>query len=318
MNPTSYLLSAEQPWVRYNTLLNLEKLEASNTRVLKIKAEMLENTKIQRLIEECKAWPGQPLRRHNDAGHPIHKLAILADFGLVIGDPGLNEIINRVLSHYSEDGSFQSLLEIPERYGGKGTPEMSWMLCDSPTLLYCLQKFQVNNHRVDKATEHLLSLVDNNGWRCRTSMGFRGPGRISDHCPYANLISVKALAMNDKLRDSEEVRVGVEAQLEHWANRCGRKIYLFGIGTTFRRLKYPHVWYDILHVLDVLSIIPYAKEDTRFLEMLYLINCKQLEDCSFKPESVFRAFKDWSFGQKKVSSPWITYKVALINSRLVK
>ena len=279
---------------------------------------MLEHPKIQELIEECKTWPSKPLRRHNDAGHPIHKVAILADFGLDSGDPGINDIVRRVMSNQSEDGSFQSLLEIPIRYGGKGTPEMSWMLCDAPTLLYSLQKFGVNDPRVDEAVDHLLSLIENNGWRCRTSAGFRGPGRKADHCPYANLIALKALAENHKHRDSDMVRIGVDAQLDHWANREGRKIYLFGIGTTFRRLKYPHVWYDILHVLDVLSIIPYAREDPRFTEMLDTVNDKQLEDCSFKPESVWKAYKDWSFGQKKTSSPWITYKVALINSRLVK
>lgn len=162
----------------------------------------------------------------------------------------------------------------------------------------------------------ILSLVDNNGWRCKTSSGFRGPGRKADHCPYANLIALKALAENHKLRDSDEVQKGVDAQLEHWINRGGRKIYLFGIGTTFRRLKYPHVWYDILHVLDALSKIPYAHEDTRFTEMLDNVNRKQLDDCSFKPESVWKAYRDWSFGQKKASSPWMTFKVALINSRL--
>ena len=278
---------------------------------------MLEHHKIQELIEECKTWPSTPLRRHNDAKHPIHKFAILADFGLELDDPGINVMVQRVLSHQSEGGSFQSLLEIPIRYGGKGTPDMSWMLCDAPTLLYSLQKFGVNDRRVDEAVDHLLSLVDNNGWRCRTSMGFRGPGRKVDHCPYANLIALKALAENEKLLDSDEVQTGVDSQLEHWNNREGRKRYLFGIGTIFRRLKYPHVWYDILHVLDVLSMIPYAREDLRFTDMLDIVNGKQLKDSSFKPESVWRAYKDWSFGQKKVSSPWITYKVALINSRLV-
>jgi hypothetical protein len=114
----------------------------------------------------------------------------------------------------------------------------------------------------------------------------QGPGRKADHCPYANLITLKALAENHRQLDSEEVQIGVDAQLEHWTNREGRKIYLFGIGTTFRKLKYPHVWYDILHVLDVLSMIPYSQEDQRFLEMLDIVNRKQLEDRSFKPESV--------------------------------
>jgi hypothetical protein len=244
--------------VRYNTFHYLKKLGKTNLKISETKSEMLAHPKIKELIQECKTWPATPLKRHNDAGHPIHKISILADLGLELEDPGIIDIVTRVLSHQSENGSFQSLLEIPERYGGKGTPEMSWMLCDAPTLLFCLQKFMVKDRRVDEAVDHLLSLVDNNGWRCRTSSGFRGPGRKADHCPYANLVALKALAVNHRLRDSDEVQTGVDAQLDHWTNRDGRKIYLFGIGTTFKRLKYPHVWYDILHVLDVLSMIPYA------------------------------------------------------------
>jgi hypothetical protein len=301
--------------VRYNTYRFLKKLGRNNPKVSGLKAEMMRHPKIQGLIQECKAWPATPLKRHNDAGHPIHKISILADFGLELNDPGICDIVSRVLSYQSENGSFQSLLEIPERYGGKGTPEMSWMLCDAPILLFCLQKMKVKDRRVDDAVDYLLSLVDGNGWRCRTSSGFRGPGRKADHCPYANLIALKALAENPRLRDSEEVQKGVDAQLDHWTNRDGRKIYLFGIGTTFRRLKYPLVWYDILHVLDVLSVIPYALDDPRFTEILDIVNRKQLDDCSFKAESVWRAYKGWSFGQKKVSSPWITFKVACINSQ---
>jgi hypothetical protein len=127
---------------------------------------------------------------------------------------------------------------------------------------------------------------------------------------------MKALVENPKYFDSDAVRIGVEAQLEHWRNRSGRKFYLFGIGTTFGRLKYPHVWYDILHVLDVLSKTPYVKEDSRFFEMLNYVNRKQLDNGGYVPESVWRVFKDWSFGQKKESSPWLSYKIALINSRI--
>jgi hypothetical protein len=47
--------------------------------------------------------------------------------------------------------------------------------------------------------------------------------------------------------------------------------------------------------------------------MLSIINSKQQEDSSFIPESIWRAWEDWSFGQKKQSSLWLPYRVAMIN-----
>jgi hypothetical protein len=63
-------------------------------------------------------------------------------------------------------------------------------------------------------------------------------------------------------------------------------------------------------------MIPYVRDDPRFVEMLNYVNRKQLDNGGYVPESVWRVFKDWSFGQKKESSPWLSYKIALINSRI--
>ena len=49
--------------------------------------------------------------------------------------------------------------------------------------------------------------------------------------------------------------------------------------------------------------------------MLTIINDKQSEDGSFTPESVWRAFKIFDFGQKKISSPTLTYKITELNYR---
>ena len=43
------------------------------------------------------------------------------------------------------------------------------------------------------------------------------------------------------------------------------------MGTHFARLKAPLIWYDILHVLDVLTQFPWAWEDARLQEMVALV-----------------------------------------------
>jgi hypothetical protein len=51
--------------------------------------------------------------------------------------------------------------------------------------------------------------------------------------------------------DSGAVEVGNEVLLRHWARAYERKLFLFGTGSDFRKIKYPFVWYDILHVAKV-------------------------------------------------------------------
>lgn len=314
-DPTNYLLSCTDPWVLYNTYLNITE---EKTKAEKIKKILLKNPYILDLIDESCKWPGKPLIRHNDATHPIHKIALLADFGLQQNDSGINYIIEAVMSNQSKEGAFQSLISIPTIYGGSGLANLEWMICDAPTLLYSLLRFGVRDDpRIEDSINHILDLIEVNGWRCRTSIPkMRGPGKKEDYCPYGNLLALKALSQVPDFFNYEEVKTGVDSQLEHWENQNGRKIYLFGIGTTFKKLKYPYIWYDILHVIDILSQIPYAREDPRLFEMLEVVNNKQASNTTFTPESVWKAYKDWSFGQKKTSCPWITYKVTIINKRL--
>ena len=104
--------------------------------------------------------------------------------------------------------------------------------------------------------------------------------------------------------------------LWHWEHQNERKIYMFGIGTTFRRLKYPFVWYDVLHVVDVLSRFPFVRDDARFREMLGTITHQADEDGRYWPGSMYRAWAGWGFADKKQPSPWITFLVLRIQERL--
>lgn len=315
-DPVPYLLSSSEPWVRYNTLLNIAGTYPEEDEVHSAREDLLGHPAVTGLIEECGVWPDGALKRHNDAGHLIHKIGLLADLGLRVRDPGISEVADAILSHRSGEGMPLSNLLVSKSFGGDGVPGPGWMLCDAPLLIHALASFGLGGDpRVVEGAHLLSSLADDNGWRCRGSVpGFRGPGRKGDHCPYANLISLKALSMFPELRVSESCRRGVESQLHHWEER--RRIYMFGIGSTFSKLKYPNVWYDVLHVLEVLSRFPWARGDYRFLEMLELVNSKQGEGDGFVPESVWRAYRDWSFGQKREASPWLTYRIATINARM--
>jgi hypothetical protein len=88
------------------------------------------------------------------------------------------------------------------------------------------------------------------------------------------------------------------------------------MGTDFRKLKAPLVWYDILHVLDVLSLFPWLKQDARLLDMLDTLRSKADDQGRFTPESIWTVWKDWEFGQKRAPSRWLTFLAWRIVQRI--
>ena len=127
------------------------------------------------------------------------------------------------------------------------------------------------------------------------------------------MITLKALSCS-KYKDTEVVENGIDSHILHWENR--NRPHTFGIGSDFMKLKYPNIWYDILHVVDVLSRYPYAREYDEFWDMWERIKEKQLLEGGFVPESIWKAWSGWSFGQKKEPSPWMTLRILEIANRL--
>jgi hypothetical protein len=165
----------------------------------------------------------------------------------------------------------------------------------------------------------LLSLVEENGWRCTAApeLGkFRGPGKRSDPCPIATVLALKALAQVPELEDHPAAHKGAEMLLSQWEHRRERKFYLFAMGTDFAKLKYPFIWYDILHVADVLSRFSFVHRDTRFRQIVATISAKA--DCNgrYTAESMYQAWKSWSFADKKQPSPWLTFLALRIQKRV--
>jgi hypothetical protein len=323
----TWLLASDEPWTRYRTLVDLLGRPEDDVEVQTARRQMLAHPQVKGLIDKAATWPGFALKRHNDAKHPIYALSTLADFGLRASDPGMPRVIEAVMAHQSEEGAFQTKLRLYRRFGGIEGERWTWMACDAPTLVYALLAFGLGEDpQVQQAVEHLVGLVSENGWRCGAAaeLGkFKGPGRREDPCPIANVYALKALSQVPELIDSPATRAGTEMLLWHWGPQCQRKVYLFGIGTFFRRLKYPFVWYDILHVADVLSRFPFVHSDPRFQEMVKTITEQADEACPersrregrYTAGSMYRAWKGWSFADKKHPSPWLTFLVLRMQRR---
>jgi hypothetical protein len=210
-------------------------------------------------------------------------------------------------------------MNIPESFGGSGEDMWAWALCDAPVTLYSLLKLGLGaDARVRKSLEYLMGLVRENGWPCAVSPelgNWRGPGRKADPCPYANLVMLKVLAQSE-WRDSPAVQAGAETALKLWTESKDRHPYMFYMGSDFRKLKAPFIWYDILHLLDVLTQFPWLKGDPRLEEMKTIVTAKSDLDGRYTPESVWKAWSEWDFGQKKTPSRWLTFLIQRILFRM--
>jgi len=310
--PIDWLLEGE-PWIGYRTRRELLGQSEEHPQVRLAREAMLENSQVHSLLAELSGWPGTVISSHKSAGQPFHKLTFIADLGLNANDPGMDVIITRILELQSIEGPFQLSTNIPVHFGGSGQDQRAWALCDAPLIVYALVKFGLKDDPMVKAAiHHLVGLIRDNGWPCAVSkeLGkFRGPGRKDDPCPFANLAMLKALSVMEDWRDSPECRTAANTQLNLWSESTMQHPYMFYMGTDFRKLKVPFVWYDLLHVLNVLIRFPWLREDVRLLDMLGILKNKADEQGRYTLESVWTAWKDWEFGQKKEPSRWLTLMV---------
>ena len=308
------------PWVQYRARIDLLGQSENDSEVTAARKAMLVHPELQMLLSELMKWPGSALKRHNEAGHLLHKLVFVSDLGLIATDPAIEKILELIMEYRSEEGAFQTLANVSPRYGGSGNDQLVWMLCDTPSVLYSMVKLGTgDNTAIRSAAQHLVSLSSDNGWPCAVSpeLGkFRGPGRKTDPCPYATLLALKALAQIPEWRESKVCVSGAESLLKLWEQRKERRPYMFAMGTDFAKLKAPMVWYDILHVLEVLSQFPAFRKDKRLLEMVDIMQLKSDAEGRFTAESIWKAWSEWEFGQKKSPSYFLTLRVYQVLHRI--
>jgi hypothetical protein len=140
-------------------LVDLLEQPESESDVQVARAEMLGHPQVQELIAGTSAWGDRSLKRHNHAGHPIYKFSTLADFGTRADDDGLPVSIAAMKARQAPEGAWQTVVNIPTWFGGSGKDDWHWMVCNAPTLLYCLLAFGLDGGpHVLKAVEHLMGM----------------------------------------------------------------------------------------------------------------------------------------------------------------
>jgi hypothetical protein len=232
------------PYVRYRTMLDLLHLDASDDEVIAARSAMLSDPKIQSLVSAVTP-PWRPLNSHRSASHPIHVLEFLSDIGLRVDDLDLRIAVDHLMDNISDDGQFRVPMVIPKHFGGSGTEGLAWIICDAPMIVSSLARMGLaNDPRVVRAARNIAALSSEKGCLCKGSKEigrFRGPGRNDDPCPYATLISLKAMSEFPDLISGDAAKHGTECLLDLWENSREKHPYQFYMGTDFRKVKAPLV-----------------------------------------------------------------------------
>jgi hypothetical protein len=309
MNTINFILENGEAWLQYATRINI--LKESKENLVDLKLQALSEPKIKAYLSDITDFHSILVSNHKNPDLPIHKLLFLLDIGFSSDVSEIQTAIDKIMANKDSNGIYQSLTNIPKHFGGSGEDIFGWCLCDAPLLLFALFKTGLDYEKyIKQGVDYLVNFHQDYGFPCTVSQEFgkfRGPGRKDDPCPYASLIMLKLLTAIPEYSESDIVKDTAAALLSLWETSLERHPYMFYMGTDFRKLKAPAMWYDLVSVVDVLSRVESVKADVRFIEMVSLIKSKQ--DCNglFTPEAVFQKFKGWDFGQKKSPSPYLTY-----------
>jgi hypothetical protein len=299
----AWLLAAPEPYIRYQAqrLLMPKKAEPS---LLDDDPFIRENLRI------ISGWRNEVLTRHDKADLFIHRLAMLADLGVTRDTAGAGPLIEDLLANITPDGSFLVNIMIPQAFGGSGKAHPDWIICDLPVVVYALSQMAGKDARIRPAVKKLINLAGEEYYPCCGSIPkFKGPGPRNGLCPYANLLVARALAADAAGRKSSAAKLAANAVLDHWTHRRTKKPFLFGMGTDFLKLKFPMVWYNLLHVVSALKSIPGVQDDARYHKMADHLRRKLDGSGKATAESVYLAYKSEEWSDKKNPSRLLTVMV---------
>jgi hypothetical protein len=326
-DPRSWLRSAPEPSARWLTLTALLDLPADDLEVEAARRDVLADAGTEELVGRLGDWEVERhVSGHDSPSWAPNLLLLLADIGVRAGDDERIEVVlDAMLRHQDRDGRFESCGRSP------ATPELAWaaLLCDTHAITDSLIRFgKGGDSRVAASVERMAADCAGTSlgaaWPCLPAAGFRGPGRRGDPCP---MVTLEALRVFGRLPAHRRPAVALEAVrtlLRIWRDRGATRPYVFGHGRSFKTAKWPATWYSVLAVLDAIAGHPQAWHgpaadpgDRRAAaELVACLAAYNLgSDGRVTPQSCFKGFESFSFGQKREPSAWATARVCAVLRR---
>jgi hypothetical protein len=322
-----WLLESDEPSARWVALTCLRGRTSDDPDVAAAHQAVLADPGTLDLIGRLGEWDHpEPLGGHNSAAYAPNLLCLLADMGVEAGDdPRVDAAVEALTHHIDNEGRLASPAII-KRIGPE--PVLSALLCDSHAIVEVLVRFGYAEHPVTRRAleqmgRDLAQNAQGTAWPCIPSNTFRGPGRTADACPQVTLEALRAISLIEPDRRpvaQSDLLAVARTVLRIWRNRGTEKPYMFGHGISFKTVKWPPFWYHVLAVLDTVGRYPELwsphavdadPEDRRAVAELgaCLIAYNLGEDGRVTPRSCYRGFEGFSFGQKRVSSPFATARI---------
>src|ERR1051326_1450291 len=103
----NWLLESNDPWVVYNTLLDLTGATHESSEAQVAYRKMQAHAHIAALLTALATWPPEtPLSKAYDPKDSLWKMSMLADFGLRRDDARIAAVAERVFAAQAEEGGF--------------------------------------------------------------------------------------------------------------------------------------------------------------------------------------------------------------------
>jgi hypothetical protein len=323
-DPRPALLEAAEPSARFVTLTRILGVSEQDPEARAARAAVLADPGIRALVDRLPAWePGLKFGGHNSPGFPPNLMRLLHSLGVRSGDfPAIERILDRMLRRQADDGRF--LTPGGTTAGKDGLISWASLPCDHFAILEVLLLYgRRDAPQVDAALgrvrEAFAETTQGPGWLCVPDpvARWRGPGRKNDVCLQVTVEALRLFALVPASSRPRGVADAARTVLGAWRNRSAGKPYMFGHGQRFADGKWPPTWYDASAVLEALAACPSAWKgktaaaaDRRSVaEMVRALASVFGPDGMVTPRSCYKGFEAYSFGQKKLPSPWATARL---------
>ncbi|MCL4078077.1 winged helix DNA-binding domain-containing protein [Coriobacteriia bacterium Es71-Z0120] len=270
---------------------------------------------VHELVATLPGWATDAFDRRDSVRYLPNALRVLHDLGVRTGDfPGVDAALESLIAHRDRHGR---LVSVRPADSARAVPAPA--LCESHSAIEVALRFGLRDDaRVERALEQMLIDMRRSdfgrAWCCEARAGRLRlfSSRDCEMCPHATVLALRALAA---LPASERPALAEDAArslLAAWRRRAEARPSGFGHGYQFVTVRWPHLWYDALGVIEAVAPFsdvwsaragdPASRQAVVELAAA-LIDANTDSSGRVVPVRVTPGFRDLSIGRKGEPSP---------------